>query len=291
MQFERPARMTLGIAVPFPGGSILCADSRIEANDGSSSENDATLMSVTSGKRIFAITYAARDPRAARMLASEIATVACGAATRQDIVPGIKRVMGDWFRSYGVAPSPSLQFLVASNSIDENAGRILLCEPPSTVMETFGPCVVGAAANPITPWLRMLTPRQSQSFSLRSTVLRMTYLIYLARKYDAHVGEETEMIVLSNRGSFSYIDRRELLQAEGLGERIDSLLLDVARQVLTAETEQNPQTIAEEFLRGYFDVMEQNPQVYFPSLAWLDKVNASPASGPIPMPMPTGTRG
>lgn len=284
--------MTLGIAVPFPGGSILCADSRIEANDGSSTtENDVALMSVTSGKRIFAITYAAKDPRAGRMLASEIATVACNAATRQDIVPGIKRVMGDWFRSYGVAQIPSQQFLVASNSTDENAGRILLCEPPSTVMETFGPCIVGAAAAPLTPWLKILTPRHNQSFSLRSTVLRMTYLVYLARKYDAHVGEETEMMVLSNRGSFTYIDRRELQQAEGLGEKVDALLLDVARQILTAETEQNPQTIAEEFLRGYFDVMEQNPQVYFPSLAWLDKANAASSSGPIPMPLPTGTLG
>ena len=121
----------------------------------------------------------------------------------------------------------------------------------------------------------------------------MTYLLYLARKYDTTVGEETEMIVLSNRGSFSYIDRREIRQAEGLGEKVDGLLLDVARQVLTAEMEQNPQTIAEEFLRGYFDVMEQNPQVYFPSLAWLDKINAGAAAGPIPVPvpMPTGTLG
>ncbi|MFP5228759.1 MAG: hypothetical protein ACLGXA_14150 [Acidobacteriota bacterium] len=284
--------MTLGIAVPFSGGAILCADSRIQANDGSSmNDNEAALMSVTSGKRIFAITYAAKDPRAARMLASEIATVACGSPTRQDIVPGIKRVMGDWFRSYGVAPIPSLQFLVAGNATDENAGRILLCEPPSTVMETFGPCVVGAAAAPLTPWLKMLTPRHNQTFSLRSTVLRMTYLVYLARKYDTHIGEETEMIVLSNRGSFTYVDRRELQQAVGLGEKVDALLLDVARQVLTAENEQNPQTIAEEFLRGYFDVMEQNPQVYFPSLAWLDKANAAAAAGPIPVPMPTGTRG
>jgi hypothetical protein len=282
--------MTLGIAVPFPGGSILCTDSRIESNDGAA-ENEVALMSVTSGKRIFAITYAAKDPRAGRMLASDIATVACGAASRQDIVPGIKRVMGDWFRSYGVAQIPSLQFLVASNSTDDNAGRILLCEPPSTVMETFGPCVVGAAAGPITPWLKMLTPRQNYGLSLRSTVLRMTYLLYLARKYDTKVGEETEMIVLSNRGSFSYIDRREIRQAEGLGEKVDGLLLDVARQVLTAEMEQNPQTIAEEFLRGYFDVMEQNPQVYFPSLSWLDKINASAAAGPIPVPMPTGTLG
>ena len=285
--------MTLGIAVPFPGGSILCADSRLEANDGSATENEVALMSVTSGKRIFAITYAAKDPRAGRMLASDIATVACGAATRQDIVPGIKRVMGDWFRSYGMAQIPSLQFLVASNSTDDNAGRILLCEPPSTVMETFGPCVVGATAGPITPWLRMLAPRKSQGISLRSTVLRMTYLLYLARKYDTAVGEETEMIVLSNRGSFSYIDRREIRQAEGLGEKVDGLLLDVARQVLTAEMEQNPQTIAEEFLHGYFDVMEQNPQVYFPSLAWLDKINAGAAAGPIPVPvpLPTGTLG
>ena len=284
--------MTLGIAVPFPGGSILCADSRIEANNGSATESEAALMSVTSGKRIFAITYAAKDPRVGRMLASEIATVACGAPTRQDIVPGIKRVMGDWFRSYGVAQVPALQFLVASNSTDDNAGRILLCEPPSTVMETFGPCVVGAATGPITPWLKMLAARENQGISLRSTVLRMTYLLYLARKYDSSVGEDTEMIILSNRGSFTYLDRREIRQAEGFGEKVDGLLLDVARQVLTAEMEQNPQTIAEEFLRGYFDVMEQNPQVYFPSLAWLDKINASSgAAGPIPVPMPTGTLG
>jgi len=248
-------------------------------------------MSVTSGKRIFAITWAARDLRAGRMLASEIASVACNSATRQDIVPGIKRVMGDWFRSYGVAQIPSLQFLVSSNSTDENAGRILLCEPPSTVVETFGPCVVGGGSKPINPMLRLLTPRQGQSFSLRSTVLRITYLVYLARRYDASVGEETEMMVLSNRGSLTYIDRRELKQAEGLGEKVDALLLDMARQVLSAEAEQSPQAIAEEFLRGYFDVMEQNPQVYFPSLSYLDRVNGG--SGPIPMPapIPTGTLG
>jgi hypothetical protein len=284
--------MTLGIAVPFPGGSILCADSRIEANDGSSvAENEAALMSVTSGKRIFAITCAAKDPRAGRMLASEIASVACNAASRQDIVPGIKRVMGDWFRSYGVAQIPSMQFLVASNSVDDNAGRVLLCEPPSTVMETFGPCVVGAGARPINPMLKLLTPRYNESFSLRSTVLRLTYLNYLARKYDSSIGEETEMIVLSNRGSFTYIDRRELKQAEGLGEKVDALLLDMARQVLSAEMESNPQTIAEEFLRGYFDVMEQNPQVYFPSLAYLDKVSSGATAGPVPVPMSTGTLG
>jgi len=283
--------MTLGIAVPFPGGSILCADSHVEADGSSGPETEAALMSVTSGKRIFAITWAARDLRAGRMLASEIASVACNSATRQDIVPGIKRVMGDWFRSYGVAQIPSLQFLVSSNSTDENAGRILLCEPPSTVVETFGPCVVGGGSKPINPMLRLLTPRQGQSFSLRSTVLRITYLVYLARRYDASVGEETEMMVLSNRGSLTYIDRRELKQAEGLGEKVDALLLDMARQVLSAEAEQSPQAIAEEFLRGYFDVMEQNPQVYFPSLSYLDRVNGG--SGPIPMPapIPTGTLG
>jgi hypothetical protein len=283
--------MTLGIAVPFPGGSILCADSRIEANDGSSAtENDAALMSVASGKRIFAITFAAKDPRAGKMLATEIASVACNAATRLDIVPGIKRVMGDWFRSYGVAQIPSMQFLVVSNATDDNPGRVLLCEPPSTVMETFGPCVVGAGARPINPMLKVLTPRYNQSFSLRSTVLRMTWLNYLARKYDPTIGEETEMIVLSNRGSFTWIDRKELKQAEGLGEKVDALLLDVARLVLSAEMEQNPQTIAEDFLRGYFDVMEQNPQVYFPSLAWLDKLSTA-APGPIAVPLPTGTLG
>jgi len=284
--------MNLGIAVPFPGGSILCADARVDAGDPSSAgDGDAALMSFTSGKRIFAITYAAKDPRAARMLASEIATVACNAPTRQDIVPGIKRVMGDWFRSYGVAQIPALQFLLASNSTDDNSGRVLLCEPPSTVMETFGPCVVGNSARPITPMLKLVTPRFNQTFSIRSTVLRMTYLMYLARKYDSQaVGEETEMIVLSNRGSFNYIDSREIAQAEGVGEKVDALLLDMARQVLSAEAEQSPQAIAEEFLRGYFEIMEQNPQVYFPSLGYLDKPNTA---GPVPVQpaMQTGTLG
>jgi hypothetical protein len=284
--------MTLGIAVPFPGGSILCADSRIEAGDGSSAvEQDAALLSVTSGKRMFAITYAAADPRAGRMLASEIAGVACSSASRQEVIPGIKRVMGDWFRSYGVAQIPQLQFLVAGNSTEDNSGRVLLCEPPSTVIDTGGPYVVGAGARTLTPWLKLLTPRSGQSFSLRSTAIRLTYLVCLARKYQPQaVGEDTEMIVLSNRGSFTYIDRREIQQAAGLGEKVDALLLDMARQVLSAEIEQNPQTIAEEFLRSYFDVMEQNPQFLFPSLSYLEK----PAMGPQPVPMhniPTGTLG
>ncbi len=100
----------------------------------------------------------------------------------------------------------------------------------------------------------------------------MTYLMHLARRSDPKaVGDDTEMVVLSNRGSFLYVDRAEIQQAEGLGEKVDALLLDMARQVLSAEPEENPQTIAEEFLRGYFEVMEQNPQVYFPSLSYLDR--------------------
>jgi hypothetical protein len=248
-------------------------------------------MSVTAGRRMFAITFAAQDPRAGAMLASEIATVACASPNRAEVVPGIKRVMGDWFRSYGVAQVPSMQFLVASNSSDDTPGRVLLCEPPSTVMDTFGPCVIGSGSRSVSTMLRLLTPASGQNVSLRSTVLRMTYLLHLARRSDPKaVGDDTEMIVLSNRGSFLYIDRAEIRQAEGLGEKVDALLLDMARQVLSAEPEQNPQTIAEEFLRGYFEVMEQNPQVYFPSLSYLDRVSAV---GPVPVPPPahTGTHG
>jgi hypothetical protein len=284
--------MTVGLAVPFAGGSILCADSRVCANGSPTAADDSpALMSVTAGRRMFAITFAAQDPRAGTMLASEIATVACASPNRADVVPGIKRVMGDWFRSYGVAQVPAMQFLVASNSSDDTAGRVLLCEPPSTVVDTFGPCVIGSASRSVSTMLRLLTPRQDQNTSLRSTVLRMTYLMHLARRSDPKtVGEDTEMIVLSNRGSFFYIDRAEIQQAEGLGEKVDALLLDMARQVLSAEPEENPQTIAEEFLRGYFEVMEQNPQVYFPSLSYLDKVSAA---GPVPVPPPvhTGTHG
>lgn len=285
--------MTVGLAVPFAGGSILCADSRVDAggrpNPG---EDSPALMSVTAGRRMFAITFAAQDPRAGAMLASEIATVACASPNRADVVPGIKRVMGDWFRSYGVAQVPAMQFLVASNSSDDNAGRVLLCEPPSTVMDTFGPCVIGSASRSVSTMLRLLAPRAGGNSSLRSTVLRMTYLMHLARRSDPKsVGEDTEMVVLSNRGSFFYIDRAELQQAEGLGEKVDALLLDMARQILSAEMEQNPQTIAEEFLRGYFEVMEQNPQVYFPSLSYLDR--AASAAGPVPVPPQshTGTHG
>ncbi|MFZ0631829.1 MAG: hypothetical protein WA399_12025 [Acidobacteriaceae bacterium] len=284
--------MTVGLAVPFPGGSILCADSRLDASGGPTPGDDSpALMSVTAGRRMFAITFAAQDPRAGSMLASEIATVACASPNRADVVPGIKRVMGDWFRSYGVAQVPSMQFLVASNSSDDNTGRVLLCEPPSTVMDTFGPCVIGSASRSVSSMLRLLTPGAGRNTSLRSTVLRMTYLMHLARRSDPKsVGEDTEMVVLSNRGSFFYIDRSEIQQAEGLGEKVDGLLLDMARQVLSAEPEENPQTIAEEFLRGYFEVMEQNPQVYFPSLGYLDRVSAA---GPVPVPPPahTGTHG
>lgn len=284
--------MTVGLAVPFAGGSILCADSRINAGGRSTPGDDSpALMSVTAGRRMFAITFAAQDPRAGAMLASEIATVACASPNRADVVPGIKRVMGDWFRSYGVAQVPAMQFLVASNSSEDNAGRVLLCEPPSTVMDTFGPCVIGSGSRSVNTMLRLLTPRAGDNTSLRSTVLRMTWLMHLARRSDPKsVGEDTEMVVLSNRGSFFYIDRAELQQAEGLGEKVDALLLDMARQVLSAEMEQNPQTIAEEFLRGYFEVMEQNPQVYFPSLSYLDRASAA---GPVPVPPQshTGTHG
>ena len=284
--------MTVGLAVPFPGGSILCADSRVDANGNSTPADDSpALMSVTAGRRMFAITFAAQDPRAGAMLASEIATVACASPNRADVVPGIKRVMGDWFRSYGVAQVPAMQFLVASNSSDDNAGRVLLCEPPSTVVDTFGPCVIGSASRSVNSMLRLLAPRAGNASSLRSTVLRVTYLMHLARRSDPRsVGEDTEMVVLSNRGSFFYIDRAELQQAEVLGEKVDALLLDMARQVLSAEPEQNPQTIAEEFLRGYFEVMEQNPQIYFPSLSYLDRAHAA---GPVPVPPQshTGTHG
>ena len=283
--------MTLALAVPFPGGSILCADTRIDADESASAAEGNALISVTSGNRMFAITWASRDSRAGRMLASEIATVACNAASRTDLVPGIKRVMGDWFRSYGVAHPPPLQFLIASNTPDENTGRIIFCEPPSTVMDVYGPSVIGTGSRQITPWLGLVTPRFNTTFSVRSTVLRVTYLTHLARKVETHTGSgDAEMIVLSNRGSFTYIDRRELRAAEAVGDKMDALLLDTCRQVLCAEGDQSPQAIAEEFLRGYFDVMEQNPQMLFPSLSYLERPSAA-GPVPVPAPMPTGTTG
>lgn len=269
--------MTLGIAVPFPGGSILCTDARAEAGEG---PGDGVLC-VSSGRRMVAITSATQDESAGKMLASAIAAVACGSTGRQDLVPGIKRVMGDWFRAYGAAPAPPVQFLVASNSPEENSGRILLCEPPNTVVESYGPCVIGSGARPLDSWLGLVAPSPHEEFSLRSTVLRITYLIHIARRYESQpVARDTEMIVLSRRGSISYVDRKELKIAESIGEKVDALLLDICRQVLCAEGDASPQSIAEEFLRGYFDVMEQNPQVLFPSLAYLERQIVPEAARP-----------
>jgi hypothetical protein len=260
--------MTIAIGTLYSGGVIVCADSKVVASDGATTSDSKVTVLAGEKSGIFAVADAAEDAHAAKMLACEIRDAACKAANPRCPEKEIKSVMTEWHSSYGSAQPPHLQFILARvlppyTRIDN--GRIYLCEPPATVMDTTS-IAVGRGSRVVDPLLRLLNEACRLEVNVKMTLVRLAFLMYRAKKDEGSAcGGESYAVVISNRGALTYIHPAEMAMAENLAEQLDRLLFDMSAMITNGS--QGP---TENFLKRCEVLAADANNLKFPSLAHLE---------------------
>jgi hypothetical protein len=269
--------MTIGIATPFSDGLILCSDTRIVAFDGATSTQSKQSISAFASKKLVAISYAADDVDAAKMLAQEIVSAVGDTQKPYEIIPAIKKIMGTWYRSYGKVTTlvpPRLEFLMTFVDVEEQTSSIYKCVPPSTVVSAWGPTMIGCGVTPVEPHLGLLTVKPGKPPilpTLKSALFRLAYLMYLSKR-DAgqFVGGATEVIVVSNAGSFTFVSWEEMKRAQDLAEKTDALIGKFSMQILSGEDEESNE-LPDDISRKFAEIIKERDGLVFSSLVSLNR--------------------
>src|SRR5207249_4710443 len=151
--------MSVGIGVRYSDGYIVCADSKVVLEDGSTKIGGK--VSSSEGAVTIAIANAStNDGNAGTTLAREITDdlrdISGGS---QNFVDTVKRRMRAWHAGYGSpgARPPDIKFILAAVGIGYHG--LYFCEPPQTVIEEFvDPIVVGAGAAVLDPLVPAMFP-------------------------------------------------------------------------------------------------------------------------------------
>jgi hypothetical protein len=262
--------MTIAIGTRFTGGVIVCADSKVVASDGATTDESKVSLSLTVTKRIFGIADAAEDGNAAKMLAGDIMNAVCDSHNPYKLAPDVTSVMASWYNSYGAAQVPHLQFILGSVVIGHKDGNVYLCEPPATVLNTIGPIAIGRGARAVEPLLSILTGQGGRPLALKPTLLRLAYLMYKAKKDEGSAcGGNTHAIVISAKGGFAFIEHEEMKRAEEIAVEVDALLRDANQNVLGAEPPDVQRELINNFSQKYLALAERGEKLEFPSLGLL----------------------
>jgi 20S proteasome alpha/beta subunit len=262
--------VTIAIGTRFTGGVIVCADSKVVASDGATTDQSKVSLSLTATKRIFGIADAAEDGNAAKMLAGEIMNAVCDSQSPYKLAPDVTSVMASWYNSYGVTQPPQLQFILGAVVIGHEGGNVYLCEPPATVLNTIGPVAIGRGARAVEPLLSVLTGVGGSPFALKPTLLRLAYLMYRAKKDEGSAcGGNTHAIVISVKGGFAFIEHEEMKKAEEIAADIDTLLRDAYQKIMGAEKPEIQRKFVDELSKNYLLLAERGRGLEFPSLGLL----------------------
>jgi hypothetical protein len=198
------------------------------------------------------------------MLADEMLSVIGNAKMEEEEERDIKDVMTVWHNSYGAQQAPNLQFIVGI--VSGNLERILLCEPPATVLESH-PVAIGRGARAVEPLLHQdgLIPH---SASMRATLLRLAFLMYRAKKDEGSAcGGDTHAAVIPKGGMFFLVPKEEMAAAEKLAGEIDQLMLSAARMITKDLSATSADSNSLETLSGqYKNLLQRWRDLDFPSV-------------------------
>lgn len=257
--------MTVAIGAHFDGGVIICADTRVMALDGITTEGcKVGLMHVADGRQ-FAVANSAEDGNAATMLTEQIIEALCASDTPYDLSGPIKKTMSDWYSGYANGQAPGMEFLVSAYS--GLRCWLFYCAPPNTILERRGydsPICIGQGSRTVDPFLPFILPGLS---GVKPTLLRLAYLMYRAKKYEAHCGGDTDAIVIwkGNREA-KWISRLDMSAAEGIAHHVDAMLQHCALWLLSQESTEDQTKFLKDFSEQYFERVKEIERVTFPSL-------------------------
>jgi hypothetical protein len=228
---RKGGRLTIAIGADYYGGIIVCADTKVVATDGATTADFKLAIGLGSQPKTVVIANAAEDGHAATMLAEEIILAIGNVNMEQEEEWQIKKVMTAWHNSYGAQQAPNLQFIVGT--VSGNLDRILLCEPPATVLECH-PVAIGRGARAVESFLHIPDGLVPHSASMRATLLRLAFLMYRAKKDEGSAcGGDTHTAVIPKGGMFFLVPKEEMAAAEKLAAEIDELMVNTARMITT----------------------------------------------------------
>lgn len=268
--------MTIAIGATFEGGVAVCADTKIVATDGATHHGSKVVLSVNQKRMAYAIANAADDGNAAKMLAGELGCAVCDAGNYADLMKRVKQAMTEWHSAFGGVKPPALHFLISAGGKDGSS--LYFCEPPNTVYSVSHVMAIGQGARPIEPFAEGLfwpIPK----FGVKSALLKLAYLMQIAKNQEGSAcGGKTTTVVVSDRGTFTFVDNDEMNKAEDFAEHLDEFLSSIRKGLLDsfAEGEQEKPSVEElftinEISRKYSELSEQAKSLTFPSLVHLER--------------------
>jgi 20S proteasome alpha/beta subunit len=259
--------MTIGIATHYSDGLILCSDRKIVEPTGLTTTRTKQSLSAFSSQHLFGVSFAGDDVAAAEMLSKDIVSAAGDVGRPQDFDRTIKATMREWFQSYGAVRPPTLQFIVAHVDVKNKRGEILRCEPPSTITRPTGLVTIGSGGDVVAHYSDLLFPLPSSPvryYSLRTALLRLAYLMKLANERDgAYVGGKTDVVIISEIGSFTFLEREEMARAEEFAVEADSVIHKMCSQILSDSSDAESEITADELSKAYAKLHGHREQLKF----------------------------
>ena len=268
--------MTIGIAAHFDKGLVLCSDTKLVNPSGLTSSRSKQSVSAFATKQMFISAYAGDDAEAAEALCREIVSAAGDVEHPHEFDRAVKKTMSQWWRAYGQVKPPELEFLIAHVSVKDGYSQILKCSPPGTINRPTGAVAIGCGAEIVGHYPGLLWPRPSSPVRyhpLKTVLLRLAYLMKLAKERDGQfVGGRTDVAVISEVGSFTFIDRDEMEKAEKFAASADKLLEKIAAQILSADADDGDDLAdADKLAKEHADLMIRRKDVSFSHLDLLEK--------------------
>jgi len=209
------------------------------------------------------------------MLSKDIVGAAGDVRRPQDFDRTIKMTMREWYQSYGAMRPPTLQFIVAHIDVKNRRSEILRCEPPSTITRPTGLVKIGSGGDVVAHYSDLLFPLPGSPiryYSLRTALLRLAYLMKLANQRDgAYVGGKTDVAIISELGSFTFLERDEMEEAEEFAVEAESILHKMCSQILSDSSDAESEKAANELSNSYAKLYKQRERLRFSTLHLLNR--------------------
>lgn len=269
--FEDRKAVTIAIGAEIFGGIVIGADTMVVASDGATTTGEKLAVGFSrSNQALFAISDAAEDGRAARMLAQDILSSAIDASSGgRDFQQAIKRVMGRWHRSYGQTSSPAVEFLLAVAIPSPRATfGLFYCQPPSTVFKHLGPLAIGRGARPVDPLLKAMLHGELHA---KTALLKLGYLMHVAKSEEGSAcGEGTKAVIITTKRSCAFVTEHEMEQTERLAVECRSMVDNYRNALLSARTAEAFKREGNDLVNSFAEFLTKAESLDFPSLRFLD---------------------
>jgi hypothetical protein len=267
--------MTIAIGAKFNGGVVVCADTKVVATDGATHHGSKVFLGTNPERMAWAVANAADDGNAAKMLAGELSYAVADAENYGDLIKQLKEKMTEWYSAFGSNKPPALHFLISWGG--KGSSSLFFCEPPNTVYSVSHVMPIGQGARPIEPMVDGLFCTIPK-FGVRSALLKLAYLMHIAKNQEGSAcGGNTTTVVVTDRGTFTFVDGDEMEKAEKFAEKLDEFISTVRKGLLHsfAETPEEKPSIESIFTVSslsqiYSELSNEAEALAFPSLKFLE---------------------